>query len=284
MHHQTNIGDKDMNTVEKEKDLIGFAHKVISFRMNIIKACKAKGIDAPTDEQISDYINGYGLHFEDFMADFTEHEGIFRCLRTPLEEFKNEIKEISWGAPPTEEEILAFFNENGNNIGLFCNQHTISKMKPLVRKTYLKTIEKLSEEKLVKLWNTFIEESELYGSDSYIYDLTNVTDGNFLRNHMDDAQFNTICNMAKGVRFIKWFNLNDGSICEESDIKHTITAYWEEIFERIMLYPSCYNFGVEIYCKGDASTYFDDVFFPVIAKEVGYIVDGGNGIIEEIEK
>ena len=35
--------------VEKEKDLIGFAHKVISFRMNVIKACKAKGIDAPTD-------------------------------------------------------------------------------------------------------------------------------------------------------------------------------------------------------------------------------------------
>lgn len=125
-----------MNMVEKEKDLIGFAHKVISFRMNAIKACKAKGIDAPTDEQISDYINNYGLHFEDFMADFTEHEGIFRCLRTPLEEFKDEIKKISWGTPPTEEEILAFFNKNGNNIGLFCNQHAISKMKPLERKKF----------------------------------------------------------------------------------------------------------------------------------------------------
>jgi hypothetical protein len=133
-----------MNMVEKEKDLIGFAHKVISFRMNVIKACKAKGIDVPTDEQISNYINGYGLHFEDFMADFTEHEGMFRCLRTPLEEFKDKIKEISWGTPPTEEEILAFFNKNGNNIGLFCNQRTISKMKPLERKIYLKTIEVLS--------------------------------------------------------------------------------------------------------------------------------------------
>lgn len=79
MHHQiTNKENKEMNMVEKEKDLIGFAHKVISFRMNAIKACKAKGIDAPTDEQISDYINNYGLHFKDFMADFTEHEGIFR--------------------------------------------------------------------------------------------------------------------------------------------------------------------------------------------------------------
>ena len=152
-----------MNMVEKEKDLIGFAHKVISFRMNAIKACKAKGIDAPTDEQISDYINNYGLHFEDFMADFTEHEGIFRCLRTPLEEFKDEIKKISWGTPPTEEEILAFFNKNGNNIGLFCNQHAISKMKPLERKIYLKTIEVLPTEGLVALWNLFIEESAHYG-------------------------------------------------------------------------------------------------------------------------
>lgn len=274
-----------MNTVEKEKDLIGFAHKVISFRMNVIKACKAKGVMPPTDEQISAYINDYGLHFENFMADFTEHEGMFRCLRTPLEEFKDEINAISWGTQPTEEEILAFFNKNGNNIELFCEQRTIKKMNPIERKTYLKTIEKLSEEKLVKLWNAFIEESELYGSDSYIYDLTNETDGKFLGNHMDGAQLKTICNMAtKGVRFVQWLNLNDGSICVKPNIKQTITPYWEEIFERIMLYPSCYNFGVEIYCKGDASTYFDDVFFPVIAKEVGYIVDGDNGIIEKIEK
>ena len=53
-----------MNMVEKEKDLIGFAHKVISFRMNVIKACKAKGITPPTDEQISDYISNYGLNEE----------------------------------------------------------------------------------------------------------------------------------------------------------------------------------------------------------------------------
>ena len=82
-----------MNMVEKEKDLIGFAHKVIDFRTNVIKACKAKGIDAPTDEQISDYINDYGLHFEDFMADFIEHEGMF-CLQSPLEKFKKMISEI----------------------------------------------------------------------------------------------------------------------------------------------------------------------------------------------
>ena len=274
--------------VEKEKDLIGFANKVINFRMNVIKTCKEKGIMPPTDEQISDYINGYGLHFEDFMADFIEHEGMFRCLRTPLEEFKDKIKEISWGTPPTEEEILAFFNKNGNNIGLFCKQNTIKKMKSLVRETYFKTIEQLSSERLVKLWNTFIDESGLYGSDSYIYDLANEKDSEYLSKHMDGAQLKTISNMVtqNGTRFIQWFNLNDNSINEKNkdNIESAVTAYWEEIFERIMLYPSCYNFGVELYCEGDASAYFDDVFFPVIARKVGYIVDGSKGTIKKIEK
>lgn len=277
-----------MNMVEKEKDLIGFAHKVISFRMNVIKACKAKGIIPPTDEQISDYINDYGLHFEDFMADFTEHEGMFRCLRTPLEEFKDNVNKISWVNKPTDDEIVAFFNTNGNNVSLFCEQRTIKGMKPLVRKVYFKTIEKLSVKHLTKLWNTFIEESGLYGVDSYIYDLSDLGNSKFLGEHMDGAQLKTISSMVtqNDTRFIQWFALNDNSIKENSDedIKSTITAYWEEIFERIMLYPSAYNFNVEIYCEGDGSTYFDDVFFPIIAKEVGYIIDGDKGTIKEIEK
>lgn len=273
--------------VKKENDLIGFARKVISFRMNVIKACKAKGIDVPTDEQISDYINGYGLHFDDFMADYTEHEGMFRCLKSPLEDFKDSLATIPFGVKPTDDEIVAFFNANGNNVSLFCQQHTIKGMKPLVRKVYLKTIEKLSVKHLTKLWNTFIEESALYGEDSYIYDLENVDECKFLSEHMKDSKFNEILNLAaNGTRFIQWFSLNDGSIKakSEDDIKSTITAYWEEIFERIMLYPSAYNFSVESYCEGDAITYFDDVFFPIIAKEVGYLIDGDKGTIKEIEK
>lgn len=277
-----------MNMVEKEKDLIGFAHKVISFRMNVIKACKSKGIDVPTDEQISDYINGYGLNFEDFMADYTEHEGMFRCLKTPLEEFKDEVNKISWVNKPTDDEIVVFFNTNGNNVSLFCQQRTIKGMKPLVRKTYLKTIEKLSVKHLTKLWNTFIEESALYGEDSYIYDLSDLEDSKFLSEHMSGVQLKAVSDMVikNDTCYVQWFNLNDNAIKakSEEDIKSTITAYWEEIFERIMLYPSAYNFNVEIYCEGDGSTYFDDVFFPIIAKEVGYLIDGDKGTIKEIEK
>lgn len=268
------------------ENLIGFAHKVIGFRMNVIKACKELNIDVPSDTQISEYINEYGLHFKDFMVDYTEHEGMFRCLQSPLEKFKKMVSEITFSTKPTDEEIVTFFNTYGDNVSLFCEQRTIKEMNPIERKTYLKTIEKLSEEKLVKLWNTFIEESALYGSDSYIYDLASKKESEYLAKYMDGAQLKTISNMVtlNNTRFIQWLNLNDGSICEKSDIKHTITAYWSEIFERIMLYPSAYNFDVEIYSKGDASTYFDDVFFPVIAKEIGYIIDGDKGTIKKIEK
>jgi len=271
-----------MNMVEKEKDLIGFAHRVIGFRMDIIKACTSKGITPPTDEQISDYINGYGLNVEDFMADYTEHEGMFRCLKTPLDEFKDAVSAIHWSTAPTEDEIVEFFNANGNNVELFCQQRTIKKMKPLVRKTCLKTIEQLSAVCLVKLWNTFIEESGLYGEDSYIYDLTNEKDIKVLRECMKPSEFEETTTLSS--RFIQWFDLNGRAIHPKKDIKSVIIGYWEEIFERIMLYPSAYNFNVEIYYEGDGSTYFDDVFFPIIAKEVGYLIDGTNGTIKEITK
>ena len=273
--------------VGKEKDLVGFANKVMDFRASILMACKAKGIDAPTDEQIGEYINDYGFDFKCFMSDYTEHEGMFRCLQSPLEKFKEMVSEIAFSTKPTDEEIITFFTNYGSDVGLFCRMHAINGMKPIVRKTYFNTINKLSIELLVKLWNTFIKESALYGEDSCIYDLKNNEDDKYLSSHVNDVQMLHICNMAKkGVRFVQWFSLNDGSINEKDNnsILNAIAAYWEEIFERIMLYPSCYNFGVEIYCKGDASTYFDDVFLPILAKEVGYIIDGDKGTIKEIEK
>ena len=130
-----------MNMVKKEENLIEFAKKVLKFKINIIKTCEEKGIDFPTDKQITDYINGYGIDFESFMADYTEHEGMFIDLRTPLDDLRAEINSRSWFTKPTEEEILTFFNKHGNNISLFLSEHIINNMKPLEYKVYLKTIE-----------------------------------------------------------------------------------------------------------------------------------------------
>ena len=270
--------------VEKEKDLIVFAHKVIHFQKNVIKLCKEKGIDVPTDEQISAYINDYGLHLDDFMADYIEHEGMFRCLRTPLEDFKAEVNSIQWGNKPTEDEIVAFFNQHGNDIGLFCNQRTIKSMKPLEFKVYLKTLELLPTEGLAALWNLFIGESAHYGADSYIYDLFNSEDIKFLSEHMDSLENQTIRNMIEeGVRYVQWFALNDKSIQGRTDenIKHTITAFWSEIFERIMLFPSCYQ---RLMGKQWGIEYFDEIVWPIITKEVGIEICTETNEMKYIEK
>ena len=260
-----------MNLVElvkKEKNLIGFANKVISFRTNIINACKAKSIEPPTDEQISDYINEYGFHFEDFMADYTEHEGMFRCLKTPLEEFKMEINKISWYNKPTEDEILAFFNKYGNNIKLFCEQRTINEMKPIERKLFFATIDKLTTAQLVALWNLFIEESAMYGEDSCIIDLKSKDDMCFLNTTLfaeDEKAEEKVLNWKKNdVRYIQW--CDGGELREVKDIKRMFIAFWGDIYERIIGWPSCYvefadNDGNKVY-------YLDDVLAPIIRKEI----------------
>ena len=93
-----------------------------------------------------------------------------------------------------------------------------------------------------------------------------------------------LCVTEKDAQYIQWFNCNNNDIKVVKDMKSIIKAYWGEIFERIMLYPSCYGFNVQIYAEGDGSTYFDDVFFPVIAEEVGYKIDGGKGTFTKIDK
>lgn len=224
-----------MNLVEK-------AQKVIGFRLQIINACKKQGVTAPSDEQIGEYINqGYGMNVNDFMADWTKHEGMFRGLTS---------------------------------------------YSPLEQKTLDATL-KLSDDLLRELWNAFIEESAIYGEDSYIYDLADIKDSKFLEEHMTNEELVATCKLVvtnNDVRYIQWFSLNDKSIKVVKSIKNIIAAFWGDIFKRIMLYPNCYNFGVQIYAEGDGSTYFDDVFFPIIAEEVGYKIDGNNGTITKIEK
>ena len=253
------------------KELVGNvieqAVKVTSFRKTIREVCRKNGLEYPLDEKIAEWIEqGNSFNVDKFISDYKENKGIFR---TALMDFYDEIKAISWGTPPTDDEILAFFNKNGNNIELFCNQHTISKMKPLERKIYLKTIEVLPTEGLAALWNLFIEESALYGEDSYIYDLESQEDIKFLRDHMEGYEFQTIKNMnEQKVRYVQWFALNDKSIQgrTDEDIKCIITAFWSEIFERIMLFPTCYECLMGEQC---GINYFEEVVWPIITKEVG---------------
>lgn len=227
---------------ELNGNVIEQAIKVTTFRKNIREACRKEGLDYPSDEKIAEWIEqGYLFKVEDFMADYKGHEGIFRCLKTPLT--------------------------------------------PLEQKALDATL-KLSDEKLVILWNTFIAESAIYGEDSHIYDLADVEESKFLGKSMTAEELLATCKLITNdnARFIQWLSLNDKSIKVVKNVKNTITAFWGEIFERVMLYPCAYQFDTEVYGEGDGSTYFDDVFFPIIAEEVGYKIDGNKGTITKIEK
>ena len=273
-----------MAEFESNLNIIERANKVLTFRKYIREECRKKNLEYPSDEKVAEWIgkkNGWSV--EDFMKDYTEKQGIFT---DPFEDFKRGILNYEWITPPSDEEIRSYVAENGYNVKGFLRQSAINRYDGVEKETLISTL-KLSSDKLAALWNKFIEESALYGEDSYIYDLSNASDCQFLNKHMSSKQIirvNAIKN--KGVRYLQWFSLNNGDIrgLSEDDINTTIIAYWSEIFERIMLYPYAYQFKVGKYAEGDGSSYFDDVFFPIIAEKIGYKIDGDKGTITKIEK
>lgn len=265
----------DLNLVEK-------ANKVITFRKYIREECRKKGLEYPSDAKISEYINQkYGMNVDDFMKDYTEKEGIFR---DPFNDFKAEIiNKYEWGNnKPTDEEMRDFLVSNGYDINGFIRQHIINSFNPLEKDVLISTIKNLEPFQLVQLWNKFVEESAMYGADSYIYDLDYENDLVSLRGNMTPSQWGKV--IALKSRFVQWFNLNDGKIqkVDEEDIRGVIIAYWSDIFPRFLGWDECY----ETIGKGTEGEmfYFDYIVRPIFCKYLGYNYDPLKGTIEEIKK
>jgi len=259
---------------------IEFSCAVLQMRTRIMAACKNKGLEIPTDEQISDYICGYGVNFNDFMADYEQGEGMFIDLA--FKRFKTKVyTTIDWINKPTDEELVVFFKEHGNDFDKFLETRVNSGMTDAERVTYNGTIKMLSEEKLVKLWNTFIDESTTIGKDSYIYDSKNEEE--MTRKFYDRGKEKIKSVLGSEKRFFNWFNDEEMPQVVEN-VKNLVLCYWGDIFERIMMFPSAYEFDVEIWGEGDGSTYFSDVFFPNLATLLGYQVNGGDCKIEYVGK
>ena len=272
--------------MEKKLNAVEYAIKVTSFRKLVRDICRKNGLEYPSDEKIAEWIEqGYGMeNVDDFFKDYTEKEGIFR---EPIMDFINEVNSIQWSKKPTEDEIKEFFEKNGNNIDLFCQQRTIAALNPLERDLLLATL-KLADFQLVKLWNLFVEESGLYGADSYIYDLRDKADVDLInKNFPNDikaeiTRINTDFNLhGKTLRFIQWYNLNDGKLYAKEDIKGIIVAYWSEIFDRIIGYPFYYQ-----YLRTDELDYeyLEDLVWPICRKYLGYSFDERNGEVKYIKE
>ena len=272
----------ELNIVEK-------ANKVLSFRKMIRATCQKEGLEYPSDEKIHEYItSGLGMDVDEFMTAYKEKVGIFK---DPFVDFKNTILE-KWHncnyeltTMPSDDEMRSYVAENGYNVKGFARHHIINSYEGIEKDTLIATL-KLKSNKLIKLWNIFVEESAKYGEDSYIYDLDNPSEMEFLGKHMRNDEMKRVYAIKnKGIRYMQWFSLNDNSIKgrSEDDVLFTIVGYWDDIFPRIMLYPYAYQFKVEKYAEGDGSTYFDDVFFPILTEKLGYHIDGDKGTITKIK-
>ena len=269
----------DLNIIER-------ANKILTFRKYIREECRKKGLEYPSDEKIAEYIADCGgeecvYDLNDFMGDYENKIGIFK---DPFNDFKAELDKIQWGETPTEEEMREFFEKNGNDIHGFIRENTIKSYNGIVKDTLIVTLQTLHEGALVDLWNTFIEEGAKYGLDSYIYDLKRKKDVETIENTFPQDKIAELTRIIKNeklhgndVRFFQWHNLNDDKIHVINSIENTIVAYWSDIFERIMIFPQCYNdFG--------GFQYFTLVFWRECIKYLGFEIDNAEIELKELKK
>ena len=152
----------------------------------------------------------------------------------------------------------------------------------LIKDLVLAETLKLDDSVLVELWNAFIEESALYGDDSSIFDLTDPKDCKILsKMGLCGDDLSKVFKVAMdGIRFIQIPYSSD--VKSFRNLKDVISGYWDEIFDRIMLYPRAYNFRVRLFDKDDMTCYFDDVVFPFFAEKCGYKIDVYNSSISRV--
>jgi len=266
----------DLNIIEK-------ANKVLTFRKYIREECRKKGLEYPSDAKIAEYIADCGgdncvFDLNDFMSDYETKDGVFH---DPFNDFKAEVLEHDW-IKTTDEEMRNFVTEQGYNVRGFLRCKSINGYKPSLEKDILiATITKLNTYQLVRLWNKFIEESAVYGEDSYIYDLDDADDLKILRGNMSPAEWARVVGFK--CRYVSWHNLNDGRLLkyDDEDIKDVIVGYWGDIFPRLIVWSELY----ETIGEGeDGIAYFDFIVRPIICKYLGYEYDPERGTFEEIKK
>lgn len=258
--------------MEKKLNAVEYAVKVTSFRNMIRGVCRKKGLEYPADEKIAEYIEqGYGFDLDDFMADYTDKTGIFR---DPITDFVKKVKDLNWADTPSEDMIRGYAANHPCDVDEFVKWYNIETItNPMEKATLISTLT-LNDKVLVSLWDEFIQESAKYGEDSYIYDLKDEADMNFINVNLPKdvkAELTRLINdykiHGKELCFFQWFNLNNNQLHPIDSIDKIIVAYWGEIFERILLYPNLYNNleGEHVFYE-----YFDKKFFPSFLKASGW--------------
>lgn len=140
---------------------------------------------------------------------------------------------------------------------------------PLEEKTLKATLEHLDESQLATLFNLWNEEIGV--DNNAIYDLTNEGEVKFIADSYGIEGIGLVSDaVRKGVRFVHIFEdgINGTRLLEVTNMKKLITDIWAELFERIVLFPQCYDYD---YTEG--LSYFSNVIAPIMFDMLGYNVD-----------
>ena len=130
---------------------------------------------------------------------------------------------------------------------------------------------KLPSHVLRNIWNTFIDESSLYGEDSYVYDSEDYDDLEDLHeNIMSEMEFNRIFKAVKIKRYFQyvWTSQNHNTI-NIVDPKDLITRYWGDVITSIINFPYCYKVFYPASDKKNPFFYYEEVVVPIVCERIG---------------
>ena len=136
---------------------------------------------------------------------------------------------------------------------------------PLETATLDATMKSLDETQLCVLYNVYNSETDR-GSENFVYDLANVREAEHLAMKLDQDTVLEIGRMVThgNTRFITIVGGEPQSI----DIKEKVEQEWPNIFDRVMLWPDCYE-----YEYNEGVSYFTNIFAPIMIKMLGYTID-----------
>lgn len=176
---------------------------------------------------------------------------------------------------PTDEQISAYIN-SGRPMTLDALMYDYTHFEgvftlpnreptPLEEATLKATLEQLDEAQLKVLWGVFIQE---IGNDcgGYIYDLADDNERQYLLDRLSQETLSEIGGLVirEDARFIRIVDDKPQVV----DIEQEIEVHWHEIFERVMLFPYCYEYDYE-----EGSGFFTNIIAPIMIKMLGYDTD-----------
>lgn len=133
---------------------------------------------------------------------------------------------------------------------------------PLEKETLEATLAMLSSAQLATLWNVYAQEAEL-GDEQLIYDIKKA----------DKKHLATMVGSDK-IERARFFQVGEDEVTIITDIAGYIVDQWPSIFDRILLYPFCYQFD---YMEG--VDYYTNVIAPIMIKLLGYNVEQGVNMV-----